>query len=293
MPDSLLALRTAISNNITPELLSKDNDVLPDTDLSNATSLRIPAAGDGEAQIFPLTELTKYESKVPSKMQLDLKVVYNCWLTRDLNVTDYIQVSDERGIFNLKFVERADLLGWLKGDSDESENIIVAKAVNESDQIKVASQAVDESQPTKKTVTFDGASAAELKLIYERERSLQNHNSVLRGSKQIDFSAVSKECQKSIIHAFKTKHSSSARGKKPEVHGAVSKNSNNSSHTKGKNIFSSLLLQNITRLVLFFFYVSNLSTQAKILSFCYHHQLQHYSILPMSNNFSKTQYLKM
>jgi parafibromin len=239
MSDPLVALRTAIASKVSPELLSKNGEVLADADLSKATSLRIPAAGDGEAQTFPLTELTKYESKVPNKMQLDLRVVYNCWLTRDLNVTDYIQVSDERGIFNLKFVERADLLGWLKGENEESKNILSDKAgrVDEGSDGKAANKAIDESKPTKKTVSFDDSSSAELKLIYDRERSLQNHNSVLRGSKPIDFSTVSKECQKSIIQAFKTKQLSSARSKKPEPHGAVSKGSSNGSQ-KGTYYFS-------------------------------------------------------
>lgn len=238
MSDPLVALRTTIASNLTPELLSKDGEVLPDADLSKAASLRLPANGDREAQTFPLTELTKYESKIPNKMQLDLRVVYNCWLTRDLNVTDYIQISDERGIFNLKFVERADLLGWLKGENEESENILNDKAgkADGSGDGNAANQATDESKPTKKTVSFDDSSSAELKLIYEHERNLQNHNSVLRGSKLIDFSTVSKECQKSIIQAFKTKQSSSARNKKPEPHGAVSKSSSNGSQ-KGKSYF--------------------------------------------------------
>ncbi|KAF5094402.1 hypothetical protein D0Z00_003552 [Geotrichum galactomycetum] len=255
MSDSLVALRSAIASKVSPELLSKDGEVLADADLSKATSLSIPAAGDGEAQTFQLTELTKYESKVPNKMQLDLRVVYNCWLTRDLNVTDYIQVSDERGIFNLKFVERADLLGWLKGENEESENILSDKAgrADEGGDGKAANKAIDESKPTKKTVSFDDSSSAELKLIYDRERSLQNHNSVLRGSKPIDFSTVSKECQKSIIQAFKTKQSSTARNKKPELHGAVSKGSSNGSQkallniTNVKQFLESAVFENVMK----------------------------------------------
>ncbi|KAF5113031.1 hypothetical protein DV495_004322 [Geotrichum candidum] len=207
MSDPLVALRTTIASNLTPELLSKDGEVLPDADLSKAASLRLPANGDREAQTFPLTELTKYESKIPNKMQLDLRVVYNCWLTRDLNVTDYIQISDERGIFNLKFVERADLLGWLKGENEESENILNDKAgkADGSGDGNAANQATDESKPTKKTVSFDDSSSAELKLIYEHERTLLNITNVKQFLENAVFENVMKSSSSSNVQMIARK----------------------------------------------------------------------------------------
>lgn len=224
-PDALVALRSAIAKNLELKLLAADGTVLANDDLSKAETLQIPGHG-GELISFPLKEPTRYESKVPYKIQLDLKVVYNCWLTRDLKVTDYIEVSDERGIFNLKFVERADLLSWLRGDSNESDNIISEKKSVESS--KAADKPAQPSGPVEKAPI-----SAELEKIYEKERALQDHNSVLHGTKTIDFSMVSKECQKSIIQAFKQKQSQNVRrNRSGEVMNAVSKSSSSSGRPK-------------------------------------------------------------
>lgn len=217
-PDALDALRAAISKNLEVKLVSSDGEVLANDDFSKADKLQIPVAGS-EPIAFPLNELTRYESKVPSKMQLELKVVYNCWLTRDLKVTDYIEVSDERGIFNLKFVERADLLSWLRGDSSTSDNIIDEK------------KSVTFSESADKPASADGPIEKapvnpELEKIYAKERAVQDHNSVLHGTKTIDFSMVAKECQKTIIQAFKqSQHQNVRRNRNGEVVGAVTKSS--------------------------------------------------------------------
>ena len=182
-PDPLITLRSAISKGLEPKLLSSDGQDLANEELSKAETLQIPVDG-GEPISFALKDLTRYESKVPSKMLLDLRVVYNCWLTRDLKVTDYIEVSDERGIFNLKFVERADLLSWLRGDSPESENIVTSgekKSVTFTDTAGHA-QSDTIAKPGSGAIEKKGPDPG-LEKIYEKERALQNHNSILRGSK--------------------------------------------------------------------------------------------------------------
>lgn len=199
-PDALTALRTAISKGVDPKLKSSDGQDLANEDLSKAATLQITL--DAEPTSLKLDDLTRYEAKAPTPKQLNLREVYNCWLTRDLKVTDYITVSDEREIFNLKFVDRADLLSWLRGESDESDNLIGGE--KKSAEVSDAQDKAKPSAPVKREPD------AELEKIYEKERALVNHNSVLRGTKTIDFSMVSKECQRSIIMAFKSKQSSSS-----------------------------------------------------------------------------------
>lgn len=47
--------------------------------------------------------------------------------------------------------------------------------------------------------------------VYKNERSLLNHNTVLHGSKAIDFSLIAKDCHEQIINVVKTAHSISSR----------------------------------------------------------------------------------
>lgn len=199
-PDALTVLRRAISKGVDPKLKSSDGQDLANDDLSKAATLQIIL--DAEPTSLTLDDLTRYEAKAPTPKQLNLREVYNCWLTRDLKVTDYITLSDERGIFNLKFVDRADLLSWLRGESDESDNLIGSE--KKSAEVSTAQDKAKPSVPVKREPD------AELEKIYEKERALVNHNSALRGTKTIDFSMVSKECQRSIIMAFKSKQSSSS-----------------------------------------------------------------------------------
>lgn len=201
--DPLITLRNAISKGLEPKLFSASGEPVTPNELAKAETLQIPINGS-EPGSFALKSLTRYESKTPSKIQLQLRAVYNCWLTRDLKVADYIKVSDEREIFNLKFVERADLLSWLRGDSSESDNIL--KAGGERKTVSFLGSAQAEKTSKASSIVEKRPPNPELEKIYEKERALQNHNSVLRGTKSIDFTMVSKECQKSIIMAFKSKH---------------------------------------------------------------------------------------
>uniref|UniRef100_A0A060SYQ6 ARAD1A18876p n=1 Tax=Blastobotrys adeninivorans TaxID=409370 RepID=A0A060SYQ6_BLAAD len=193
--DPLVALRSAIAAKLQPVLV-RGGQVVDDNEIASAEALRfppVPGISEEETDV-PLSTETRFESKDPETRPLDLRTVYNCWITRDLNVTNYITVSAERGIFNLKFLERTDLLTWLEGASEDSENIITeGKKQVKSKQGESESKAggKKELDPT-------------LRAVYDKERTLVDHNTVLRGAKKISFASVSTECRQKIIFPYKS-----------------------------------------------------------------------------------------
>lgn len=201
--DPLVTLRSAIAAKVEPQLLGEDSSVTDD--ITKAQTLKfppVPGVSDTETS-FPLSTETRFQSRDPETKMIDLKTAYNCWITRELNVTDYITVSDERNIFNLKFLERTDFITWLEGASLESEYI---KEESETKKDSAADKSKGSSgdgphgipfKPTKHEVPPN------LKRIYEQERTLIDHNKNLRGLKTINFSSVSTECHQKIMNVYK------------------------------------------------------------------------------------------
>lgn len=64
--------------------------------------------------------------------------------------------------------------------------------------------------------------------VYKNERSLLNHNTVLHGSKTIDFSLIAKDCHEQIINVVKTAHSTSSRSSQHSRHNGHSSNTQGS-----------------------------------------------------------------
>lgn len=187
-------LRSAISARIKPSLLTSEDPSSVTDDIVQAKSIlfsAIPGISD-EPSVVNLDTVTRFQSKVPETRYIDLRTAYNCWITRDLSVTDYITVSDDRHILNLKFLERTDLITWLEGASSESEYIVKLTPT--------PSAAADEA--TKGPVKREAD--PELQKIYDQERTLIDHNRALRGNKTIDFTSVSAECRQKIIMQFRS-----------------------------------------------------------------------------------------
>jgi parafibromin len=196
MSDPLVMLRSAIAAQILPRMvIGTESSEEPTDDIVKATSLVFPAIPgiSGTEIVTALDMPTRFQLKDPERY-IDVRTVYNCWLTRDLGVTDYITISDERGILNLKFLDRTDLLTWLEGASTESNNIVDEKS---SSVAKTVVGSVPSGKPRKREID------PELQQIYSQERSLIDHNRALRGNKRIDFSSVSAECRQRIIVPFR------------------------------------------------------------------------------------------
>lgn len=196
--DSLTTLRAAISTKIVPELRDGSDNTIDD--ITKAETLHfspVPGVSDQETTL-QLNAETRFESKDATSNFIDLRTVYNCWITKDLNVTDYINISAERNIKNLKFLERTDLLTWLEGASNESDNIKPLPSGVPTTKRATTTAVAVEPEPKKKRI-MDPL----LQQIYDQERTLVDHNTALRGNKMIDFTAVSNECRDKIIMPFK------------------------------------------------------------------------------------------
>lgn len=179
--DALQALRAAISEGSSLDLLAGE-DIVP---LSDAKILRIST--HAKPLEFDLDAETAFESQEPRQEFISLRAVVNCWLTRDLSVADYIEQSDESGIRNLKFLERTALSEWLEGSTDECEYI---------------------KTDGRSQVSISDEKDEQLKEFLSHERALLDHNSVLRGSKKINFSNVAHQCHRQIIVEYQKRQKS-------------------------------------------------------------------------------------
>lgn len=252
MEDPLIVLRSAIAAGISPKLIKSDDTETDD--IMQAEKLMfppVPGISDDDIK-FPLNQETRFESKDPETKLLDLLTVYNCYITRDLSVTDYITVSGERGIYNLKFLERTDLITWLEGASSQSDYIkpsakSAEKSSSASQAAKTSSTAIASDSAATKASLKPREIEPELQRIYEKERSLSDHNIALRGDKMISFESVSTECRDKIISAYKSTsnsnnrhHTGSSRSSKvskpsSSSHSSTAKGSSSSSSNKRKD----------------------------------------------------------
>ena len=201
--DPLVSLRRSIASRKPPIPTSSPHPT-PATDaienLAIATHLQF---NEPEHHSFPLQTPTRF---ILSDQPVDLRSIYFAWQKKDVAIPDYIasaqQLNEELSaadgpggkVQNLLFVERLDLITWLEGASDESEYIKPSESeVAATQSAKVASGAAG------------GASAApngaqggrvgkpvdpRLQEIYNGERRMGDHNSILRGTKPM-VSAIS------------------------------------------------------------------------------------------------------
>lgn len=207
MEDPLIVLRSAIAAETKPKLI--DGTGSETDDITKAESLEfssVPGISEGTIK-FPLDQETRFESKDPESKMLDLRTVYNCYVTREMGMTEYITESGERGIYNLKFLERTDLITWLEGASSESDYIKPAKSSAVSSAKDVAVDKKSSGGSLKRPREVD----PELQRIYDHERSLIDHNIALRGNKMISFESVSTECRSKIIGEYKSKSKASQK----------------------------------------------------------------------------------
>lgn len=195
----MILLRASLAAAKPPQLTS--NPALPVENVTDsfvdASHLYFPYPAP---QCLPLTTVTRFTS---DSVQVDLRSIYFAWVKKDVTVPEYIasaqeldqQLPDGQKIRNLVFVERLELMTWLEGATEESEYIrpledapgtegAAAKAA------EIAAGAGVPPQPgTGQTATQQAGGRpvrvidARLQTIYNGERSMLDHNSVLRGIK--------------------------------------------------------------------------------------------------------------
>lgn len=199
--DPLLLLRTSLGASKAPILTTSSDPSTASADetssFSTATHLYFPYP---TPQCLPLTTPTRFTTTSDPPGPIDLRSIYFAWTQKDVIVTEYIanatelnaSLPDEQKIRNLPFVEKIDLIAWLEGASDISEHI------RGDDDLTAADGAAGIAAGA--GVPVDGASGvgvtqqdsggrpvkvidARLQIIYNGERKIGDHNSVLRGIK--------------------------------------------------------------------------------------------------------------
>lgn len=203
-PDALQLLRSSIAAS-KPPVLTKTSDPAAaeesQTDsFAEATDLYFTHPSP---QCLSLDTKTRFTSTNPDTAQVDLRSIFFAWLQKDVTVPEYIalaaeldkQLPEGRKVRNLIFVERLDLITWLEGASEESEYIKpVEGALGAGDAAtRAADVAGGAAVPTVSgsgvgvTQTAGGRPVkvidARLQVIYNGERRMGDHNTVLRGIK--------------------------------------------------------------------------------------------------------------
>lgn len=202
--DPLLLLRSALVASKPPQLTTSSSAEEADAGITDsfaaATHLYFTYP---TPQCLPLETSTRFTSTTPDTAQVDLRSIYFAWVQKDVTVSEYIasaqgldgQLPQGQKIRNLVFVERIDLITWLQGASDDSEYIKAAEgapgtegaAAKAADITGGAGVPVQPGTGAATTQQIGGRPGkvidARLQAIYNGERKMGDHNSILRGIK--------------------------------------------------------------------------------------------------------------
>lgn len=203
-PDALQLLRSAISVS-KPPVLTKTSD--PAEAETNQTDNLVEATHlyftHPSAQCLSLDTQTRFESTNPDTARVDLRSIFFAWQQKDVPVPEYIsraaeldkELPEGQKVRNLVFVERLDLITWLEGASEESEyikpiegGVALGDAVNRAADV-ASGAAVPVAGGTNIGVTQTAGGRpvkvidARLQAIYNGERRMGDHNTLLRGIK--------------------------------------------------------------------------------------------------------------
>ncbi|KAF2475839.1 CDC73-domain-containing protein [Lindgomyces ingoldianus] len=206
LDDPLSNLRRAIAASkppiltTTPTPSSADDTV---TDLSLAT--HISFNNDSHPKIFEITTPTRFTL---NDQPVELRSIYFAWLNKDASLPDYISAVQRLNedlpsgaggsVQNIAFAQKVDLVSWLNGELENSE--FIAPLDGAAAVAAAESSAAIASGKAGVPVAQIGAGAgktqkmmdARLMEIYQGERKMGDHNSVLRGTKPVDFSPFRK-----------------------------------------------------------------------------------------------------
>lgn len=161
--DSIKQLRKATVGKKPIELLKDDEKT---ENIKEATH----ASLGGEK--FALDELTNFYNE--DQRQL-LRAVIFCWMHDKSSIVDYKNACLENGIPDFKFLVKAELTTWLSGSSDTCQFVKEDEAFGAAD---------GESEQNEKKRKIEDPQMAR---IEKYEYDSVDHNSALRGSKNIVF----------------------------------------------------------------------------------------------------------
>lgn len=212
--DPLYSLRLAIKASNNPPILTTTADPTSAsstvTSLASATHVSFNADG-GALRTFSLTAPTRF---VPDSQPLDLRSCYFAWLNKDASVTDYlaaVQGLNEElpsgaggSVQHLTFAQKIELVAWLSGETESSDSIapIDAGAAHAAAGTAAAITGSKGVPLDRTTGAVPGSKTLDARLlqIYHGERKMGDHNSVLRGTKNMDFSAYRDVARKFMRH---------------------------------------------------------------------------------------------
>lgn len=194
--DPLYNLRLSIKDN-TPPILSTSADPTPaDTVTELAAASHISFNANDTHRTFSLTSATRF---APDNKPLDLRSCYFAWLNKDAAVTDYfaaVQALNEElpsgaggSVQNLTFAQKIELIAWLSGETESSDSITaIDSAALSTAAGDAAAIAGGKGVPVDRDMKRTGGGKmvdARLLQIYDGERRMGDHNSVLHGVKNV------------------------------------------------------------------------------------------------------------
>ena len=199
LEDALYNLRLSITASATPVLATSPTPTPADivTDLAQATHISFNT-DDGAHRTFALAAPTRF---APSGSPVDLRTCYYALQNKDASIMDYsaaVQTLNEElpsgaggSVQTLTFAQKIELIAWLSGETESSENIaaidIGQGGVAAVDAAAAAAAGSKGALVDRQTKSAGRGKMVDARLlhIYSGERRMGDHNSVLRGSKNI------------------------------------------------------------------------------------------------------------
>jgi parafibromin len=194
--DPLYNLRLSIKENAVPILTTSADPAPSDTVTDLAAASHISFNVNAAHRTFSLTSPTRF---APDNKPIDLRSCYFAWLNKDAAVTDYfaaVQTLNEElpsgaggSVQNLTFAQKIELIAWLNGETESSDSIAAidstAASAAAGDAAAIAGgKGVPVDRDMKRTGTGKMVDARLLQ-IYDGERRMGDHNTVLRGTKNV------------------------------------------------------------------------------------------------------------
>lgn len=153
---------------------------------------------------FALTQPTRFISQAQSAA-IDLRSIYFCYQNKDKGAGDYISavsalnndlkaVGKDETVTNLVFAEKLDLVSWLGGEIGEDESEFI-RSLDDNKRTRKDADAAARIAEGGEDVEMQDApdrkrEEERLREIYAAERKMGDRNTLLRGSKIQDFSAI-------------------------------------------------------------------------------------------------------
>lgn len=185
-------LKSAITSNKETKLVNAEGGVVEDIGAAEFVQI-------GDSEKFKLGE----ESQFKGSKMYDVKSVYFCWMNRDAAVTEYIEQCENNKVDVISFVEKTDLISYLKGETDTS-NYVIKPNSDEKDGKKRGTRD-DEKVDYKESKRLKIESDPLLKEISKHEIELVDHDKALRGTQKAnDFSNLIRECEYKIVRPLKS-----------------------------------------------------------------------------------------